>query len=122
MGGGRVRGKGGQDVIWLKPGQPRFDNPIAGEFEASVINEIQNRGVLLKDGTDITSVAEVDGETALVRTSSGEEIRCRMVVVATQRLPSTQFLEGSGVKVGTGGIVDDYLRTFIGNIYAAGGA
>ena len=116
----RVLRKAGQDVIWLKPGQPRFGNPIAGEFEASVINEIQNRGVLLKDGTDIASVAEANGETALVCTSSGEEIRCGMVVVATERLPSTQFLEGSGVKVGTGVIVDDYLRTFIGNIYAAG--
>ena len=116
----RVLRKAGQEVIWLKPGQPRFGNPIGGEFEASVINEIQKRGVVLKDGADIAEVSEIDGETTSVRTVSGEEIRCRMVVVVTERLPSTDFLEGSGVKVGTGVIVDDFLRTFIGNIYAAG--
>ena len=116
----RVLRKAGQNVTWLKPGQPRFGNPITGEFEASVINEIQSRGVMLKDGAEIESVTEVDGETALVRTASGEEIRCRMIVAATERLPCAEFLEGSGVKVGTGVVVDDYLRTFIGNIFAAG--
>jgi len=116
----RVLRKAGQDVTWLKPGQPRFGNPITGEFEASVINEIQHRGVVLKDGGEVESVMETDEDTALVRTTAGEEIRCRMIVAATERLPCTEFLEGSGVKVGTGVAVDDYLRTFIGNIYAAG--
>jgi NADPH-dependent 2,4-dienoyl-CoA reductase/sulfur reductase-like enzyme len=116
----RVLRKAGQNVTWLKPGQPRFGNPIAGEFEASVINEIQYRGVVLKDGAEVESVTEADEETAIVRTISGEEIRCRMIVAATERLPCTEFLEGSGVKAGTGIVVDDYLRTFIGNVYAAG--
>ena len=116
----RVLRKAGQDVTWLKPGEPRFGNPITGEFEASVINEIQHRGVVLKDGDEVESVTETDEETVLVRTTSGEEIRCRMIVAATERHPCTKFLEGSGVKVGTGVVVDDYLRTFIGNIYAAG--
>ncbi len=116
----RVLRKAGQNVTWLKPGQPRFGNPIAGEFEASVINEIQYRGVMLKDGAEVESVTEAGEETAVVRTTSGEEIRCRMIVAATERLPCTDFLEGSGVKVGTGVSVDDYLRTFVGNVYAAG--
>ncbi len=116
----RVLRRAGQEVIWLKPGQPRFGNPITGEFEASVINEIQKRGVVLKDGADVAEVSGVDGEMTSVSTTSGEKIRCRMIVVATERLPSTDFLAGSGVKVDTGVIVDDYLRTFIGNIYAAG--
>ncbi len=116
----RVLRKAGQDVVWIKPGQPRFGNPITGEFEASVINEIQHRGVVLRDGDGVERVTESDGDTALVRTTSGEEIRCRMIVVATERLPRTEFLEGSGVKVDTGVVVDDYLRTYVGNVYAAG--
>src|SRR4030066_165505 len=43
-----------------------------------------------------------------------------MVVVATERPPGVHFLEGSGVKVGTGILVDEYLRTNVSNIFAAG--
>ena len=116
----RVLRKAGQEVVWLKPGEPRFGNPIAGEFEASVINQIQYRGVALKDGADIAGIARRDGDTVAVRTTGGEEIRCGLVVVAGERLPCVGFLEGSGVKVGTGVLVDDYLRTNVHGIHAAG--
>ena len=116
----RVLKKAGRDVVWIKPGQPRFGNPIAGEFEASVINQIQERGVRLKDGAEVVAVEESAKEAALVRTGDGESIRCAVIVVATERLPSIAFLEGSGVKVGTGVLVDDYLRTNVPNIFAAG--
>jgi len=41
-------------------------------------------------------------------------------VVASERHPAIGFLSGSGVKIGTGIVVDDYLRTSVPNIYAAG--
>jgi len=41
-------------------------------------------------------------------------------VVATERLPAVGFLSGSGVKIGIGIVVDDYFRTSVPNIYAAG--
>ena len=116
----RVLKKAGRDVVWIKPGQPRFGNPIAGEFEASVINQVQERGVRLKDGAEVVALEESAKEAALVRTGDGESIRCAVIVVATERLPSIAFLEGSGVKVGTGVLVDDYLRTNVPNIFAAG--
>ncbi len=116
----RVLRKAGRDVVWIKPGAPRFGNPIAGEFEASVINQIQERGVRLKDGAGIVAVEESPEEAAVVRTSDGESIRCAVIVVATERLPSVECLGGSGVDVGTGIRVDDSLRTNVPNIYAAG--
>lgn len=116
----RVLKKAGRDVVWIKPGQPRFGNPIAGEFEASVINQIQERGVRLKDGAEVVAVEESAKEAAVVRTGDGESIRCAVIVVATERLPSIAFLQGSGVDVGTGVLVDDYLRTNVPNIFAAG--
>ncbi len=116
----RVLRKAGREVVWIKPGQPRFGNPIAGEFEASVINQIQERGVRLKAGAEIVAVDESAGERAVARTSDGESIRCAVIVVATERLPSIGFLEGSGVESATGILVDDYLRTNVPNIFAAG--
>jgi NADPH-dependent 2,4-dienoyl-CoA reductase/sulfur reductase-like enzyme len=40
--------------------------------------------------------------------------------VATERLPNINFLGGSGVNTGAGILVDEYLRTNVSNIYAAG--
>lgn len=116
----RVLRKAGRDVVWIKPGQPRFGNPIAGEFEASVINQIQERGVRLKDGAEIVAVDESPKEGAVARASDGESLRCAVIVVATERLPAVEFLGGSGVTVATGVLVDGLLRTNVPNIYAAG--
>jgi len=55
-----------------------------------------------------------------VVTTAGETIRCSLVVAATERLPDIGFLEGSGVKTGTGVLVSEYLGTNVSNIYAAG--
>jgi hypothetical protein len=97
-----------------------FGNPISGELEAKVAEKLRNNGVTIKEGTDIADVLDLDGRTYLVYTTGGEEIRCQMVVVATERLPVVHFLEGSGVKVGTGILVDEYLLTNVSNIFAAG--
>ena len=110
----------GQQVIWINPGLPRFGNPISGDLEAKVTEKLRNNGVTIKEGTDIADVLDLDGRTYIVYTSGGEEIRCQMVVVATERLPVVNFLEGSGVKVGAGILVDEYLLTNVSNIFAAG--
>ncbi len=116
----RALRKLGQQVIWINPGLPRFGNPISGELEAKVTEALRNSGVTVKEGTDIADALDLDGRTYLVYTTGGEEIRCQMIVVATERLPVAQFLEGSGVKVGTGILVDEYLLTNVSNIFAAG--
>jgi NADPH-dependent 2,4-dienoyl-CoA reductase/sulfur reductase-like enzyme len=116
----RALRKLGQQVIWVNPGLPRFGNPISGELEAKVTERLRNNGVTIKEGTDIADVLDLDGQTYIVYTTGGEEIRCQMIVVATERLPAVHFLEGSGVKVGSGILVDEYLLTNVSNIFAAG--
>ncbi len=116
----RALRKLGQQVIWVNPGLPRFGNPISGELEAKVTEKLRNNGVTIKEGTDLADVLDLDGQTYIVYTTGGEEIRCQMIVVATERLPAVHFLEGSGVKVGAGILVDEYLLTNVSNIFAAG--
>ncbi len=116
----RALRKLGQQVIWVNPGLPRFGNPISGELEAKVTEKLRNNGVTIKEGTDVADVLDLDGQTYIVYTTGGEEIRCQMIVVATERLPAVHFLEGSGVKVGAGILVDEYLLTNVSNIFAAG--
>lgn len=110
----------GLDVAWINPGLPRFGNPLPGDAEAKIVDRLRAQGVTIKEGTDLSDVLDLDGKTYAVYTTGGEEIRCGMIVLASERFPAVGFLEGSGVKIGAGVLVDEYLRTSVSNIYAAG--
>ena len=116
----RALAQRGREVIWIKPDLPRFGYPISGEFEASVLDQVRNRGVRIHEGDDIVSIREIEDDAFEVRDMEEREIRCSMIVAATERLPAVDFLKGSGVKVGTGVIVDDHMRTSVQGIFAAG--
>jgi nitrite reductase (NADH) large subunit len=110
----------GNQVIWINPGLPRFGNPISGDLEAKVVDRLRSQGVKTKEGTEIADVIDVDGRSLDVVTTGGEQFRCSLIVVATERLPGIGFLEGSGVKAGAGVLVSEYLGTNVSNIFAAG--
>lgn len=116
----RALAKLGKQVIWVKPDLPRFGYPFSGELEASVIDRVRNRGVQIREGDDIAAIRKVEDGVFEVRDLEGQDLRCSMIVAATERLPAVDFLKGSGVKVGTGIVVDDHLRTSVPNIFAAG--
>jgi NADPH-dependent 2,4-dienoyl-CoA reductase/sulfur reductase-like enzyme len=110
----------GLDVTWINPGLPRFGNPIPGDLEARVTEQLREKGVKTFEGTDIADVLDVDGKSYAVVTTGGERLACSMIVVASERFPNVGFMEGCGVKIGAGIVVDEYLRTNVSNIYAAG--
>lgn len=109
-----------KEVVWIKPDLPKYGYPIAGELEASILDDVRNRGARIMDGDEIVHVWEKDPDTSVVLTRGGVEIPCSLVVIATERVPSVGFLAGSGVMVGMGVLVDDFLRTSAPNVYAAG--
>lgn len=112
--------KRGNDVVWFQPDRPRSGYPISGELEANILDSVRNTGVRILDGQDIAAIREADGGIEVESTEKGEKVRCLAVVVATERIPAIGFLSGSGVKTGTGIVVDGYFRTSVPNIYAAG--
>jgi len=112
--------KRGNDVVWFQPDAPRSGYPISGELEANILDSVRNTGVRILDGQDIATVRETMDGIELESSEKGGRVRCLAVVVATDRLPAIGFLSGSGVKTGNGIIVDDFLRTSVPNIYAAG--
>ena len=116
----RALRKSKNDVVWIKPDMPKIGYPIAGELEASILDDVRNRGARIQDGDDIVNVREKEGGTCVVLTRGGKEIPCSLLVIATERVPSVAFLAGSGVRVGTGILVDELLRTSAPDVYAAG--
>jgi len=110
----------GWQVTWIRPGPPRFGNPIPPDAEAKAADALRSRGVKTREGVGIADVIDVDGRSCDVVTTAGEAIRCSLVVAATERLPDIGFLEGSGVETASGVRVSEYLQTNVPNIYAAG--
>jgi pyruvate/2-oxoglutarate dehydrogenase complex dihydrolipoamide dehydrogenase (E3) component len=87
---------------------------------------LEREGVVLRLGMRAEAVRAEGGERVVeLRGADGarEEVRGAAVFVATGRRPNVEGmgLEALGVEVGKGGIVvDERLRTTVGNVWAAG--
>ena len=112
--------RAGKEVVWLRPGEPRFGHPEGGKVDAEVIAAAGAAGITVLDGAGVGEVIETEEGLTVTPSRGGWPVTVSTVVIATERHPNTAFLRGSGVESGTGVLVDDSLRTNIRNIHAAG--
>ncbi len=78
-------------------------------------------GIDVKTSTKVESIVQSDGEEALaVNTAGGESLPADLVICATGVRSNTKFLDGSGIEVDQGIVVDDYMRTSVSDVFAAG--
>ena len=80
---------------------------------------MQQRGIDLRLNTKAVAFIG-DDKAEGVRLESGENLYADVLVAATGVRPNLEFLEGSGIAHGWGITVDEYLRTNLADIYAAG--
>jgi len=92
-------------------------NPTAS---AIVKRWCEKEGIKVLTGTKVTDAKSDDTGSLEVTFTSGDKMNPDLVVVATGVQSNIEFLEGSGIEVEYGVLVDEYLRTNIPNIYAAG--
>ena len=59
-------------------------------------------------------------DTLTVDLDNGEQLPAHLIVVAAGVTPNVEFLNGSGVEIDQGILVDEFMRTNIEGIYAAG--
>lgn len=72
-------------------------------------------------GVTVHTGARVDAiETGGVRLANGSLVEADLVITATGVRPNVGFLDGSGVKVEQGVLIDRQFRTNVDGIYAAG--
>jgi NTE family protein len=90
---------------------PRVSNAIR--------RHVQERGVALLLAEAVAAFHGKDRVTSVV-TRSGAELACDFVVVAIGVAPNVGFLEGSGIELENGVVVDQFLRTNKAHIFAAG--
>jgi NAD(P)H-nitrite reductase large subunit len=88
---------------------------------ASIVEErMQAFGVNLQKGTRLTRIKKRKGEKVFAVLENGHEIETDLVIFNTGISPNIDFFPFSGIRTKRGIIVDDYARTNISNVYAAG--
>ena len=95
---------------------PRMIDRTGAEMVASWL---MRHGVAIRTGANLTAIEEKAGRKRL-RFREGEDLDADVVIMATGIRTNLEWLEGSGVRVNRGILVDDRLRSNIRNIYAAG--
>jgi len=86
-------------------------------------SQAQQQSLIEKIGSAIgfgTAVAAKDGAPLRAKLSNGEVLEVDLVISATGVKPNLDFLEGSGLQVDQGLLVDDHMQTNIADVYAAG--
>jgi 3-phenylpropionate/trans-cinnamate dioxygenase ferredoxin reductase subunit len=109
----------GLDVTLVELAETLFPILDAPELSRELAELYRERGVELVLGD---SVAEFRGEGRLetVVTQSGREIAADLAVVGIGVVPEIGFLEGSGIEVDNGIVVDESFRTGTPGIWAVG--
>ena len=91
-----------------------------GPLVAGALGELHTeRGVRLRLGTGVRELSGHQGRVAGVRLATGEELPADLVVVAIGAIPSTQWLQDSGIRLDNGVVCDARCRAADG-IYAVG--
>jgi 3-phenylpropionate/trans-cinnamate dioxygenase ferredoxin reductase subunit len=109
----------GLDVTTVDPGTTPLARILGEAVGATLANLHDSYGVrtIFND-----SVAALEGGSRVeaVRTKSGLRIPCDMVVMGIGVEPTVDFLDGSGVDVDNGVVVDQFCATNVAGIFAAG--
>lgn len=80
-----------------------------------------DNGVHIRCGVSVAELTQADdGRVSGVRLSNGEVVPADVVVVGVGVVPSTSWLEGSGLTVRDGVVCDEFLCAGVPGIYAAG--
>jgi 3-phenylpropionate/trans-cinnamate dioxygenase ferredoxin reductase subunit len=109
----------GLDVVAVDVGTAPLAGPLGPEVARAVEQMHRNHGVDLVLGE---SVVRFVGDRAVegVITSTGKLLEGDLVVVGLGTEPNVELLRDSPVAVSDGVIVDEFGRTSVGGIYAAG--
>lgn len=85
-----------------------------------VEERLRENGIEVVHRTDVAAVLEEQGEAVGVLTTSGRRYPGQIVLFGKGVRPNISFLEGSGIRIDKGILVDETMQTNILDIYAAG--
>jgi len=95
---------------------PRMVDAVGAEL---VESWLKAHGVTVRTNVKLARIEDAKGKKRL-QFSAGPEILCDVVIMATGIKTNLDWLEGAGVKINRGIVVDERLRSSVPNVYAAG--
>ena len=95
---------------------PRMMDEVAG---AMIQRWCETKGVRIRTGRRVVGIAPA-GKALRVELDDGETLEVDALISATGVKPNVAFLEGSGIEVAAGILVDGSMQTSVAGIYAAG--
>src|SRR5690554_4783344 len=109
------------DVTMLIREPAFWENALPLPNAEMISKHIQSHGVDIKHNTQLDKILGDDkGNVRAVLTTSGEEIPCRVVGIATGVKPNISFLKNSKIETDRGILVNRKLETNIKDVYAIG--
>lgn len=98
---------------------PRMMNEAAGNM---VKAWCEHKGVNVHTSTKVTKLSPSKGADGSLKVDldNGKSIAAHLVVVATGVRSNIGFVEGAGLKTDQGILVDEFMRSSVDDIYAAG--
>jgi NAD(P)H-nitrite reductase large subunit len=97
-----------------------WSSVLDADESALVESRLEEEGVCVRSHTQISRILERGGRVRGVETEEGETIRCQMVAIAIGIRPRAELARAGGVAIKRGILVDEYMRTNLPSVYAAG--
>ena len=110
----------GLEVSLVHQGQSLFAAFGSPAISAYLAELYRREGVELVLGDGVAEFRGEEGRLQSVRTTEGRELVADLAVIGIGVVPSTGFLEGSGLDVEDGIVVNDRFETGAPSIYAVG--
>jgi 3-phenylpropionate/trans-cinnamate dioxygenase ferredoxin reductase subunit len=106
--------------VTLLEAAPRILQRVAGQATADYFRALhQSNGVDIYEGIGLQRLGGVTAVTGAVLENGGE-IAADCVIVGIGAIPDTALAETAGITCENGVVVDEFGRTSVGNIWAAG--
>jgi NADPH-dependent 2,4-dienoyl-CoA reductase/sulfur reductase-like enzyme len=99
----------------------RYWSNVLDETESRIVEtRLVEDGVQVHKHTELGKILGSRGRVVGVVTKNGAHIKCKMVAIAIGIRPRTELALNAGLRADRGILVDEYLRTSVPDIFAAG--
>jgi len=109
----------GVEVTQIEMADRVMPHMLDTETAQIVLDQMGARGIQVRLNTEAKAVLGEEQAEA-VEVEGGESLSFDLYIAATGVKPNIQCIEGSSIETDWGVIVDDYLRTTVPHVYAAG--
>jgi len=121
--GGRTGSSyGSMDIILVEMADQVLPNMLDKDMAKIVQRELENNGVNIILGEGVEEIQGRDGKANGIKTNTERKIDSDLIVVGTGVTPNSEIARDAGVVIGHSNAieVDEYMRTNIPDIFAAG--